>query len=183
MSSAPARLLAPRHGLSRYNEPTRRHDGPIQNDSRPIADEEKLAWVIASIEELQRAAGDGIPPVPSSGKRPGCKSPWLAGRQEVSTVFTMPFANSYEKDAHALLAQVLTKRPSVDVDVLARVGGAPMRRSRFIWNVHDFTQAPDECGNGVVSEAHPRSLASDSGWFPAHSATAPGTSARLQDFS
>lgn len=48
------------------------------------AEKEKLERVIASLEELQRAAGGGIPPQPSSGKRRGRKSMGAEERQEVS---------------------------------------------------------------------------------------------------
>jgi hypothetical protein len=37
------------------------------------AEKEKLERVIASLEELQRAAGGGIPPAPGSGKPRGRK--------------------------------------------------------------------------------------------------------------
>jgi hypothetical protein len=37
------------------------------------AEKEKLEQVIASLEEMQRAAGLGLPPAPSSGKRRGSK--------------------------------------------------------------------------------------------------------------
>jgi hypothetical protein len=48
------------------------------------AEKEKLERVIASLEELQRAAGGGIPPAPGSGKRRGRKSMGAEERQEVS---------------------------------------------------------------------------------------------------
>lgn len=48
------------------------------------AEKEKLERVIASLEELQRAAGGGIPPQPHSGKRRGRKSMGAEERQEVS---------------------------------------------------------------------------------------------------
>lgn len=48
------------------------------------AEKEKLERVIASLEELQRAAGGGIPPAPGSGKRRGRKSMGPDERQEVS---------------------------------------------------------------------------------------------------
>ena len=48
------------------------------------AEKEKLERVIASLEDLQRAAGGGIPPAPSSGKRRGRKSMGSEERQEVS---------------------------------------------------------------------------------------------------
>lgn len=48
------------------------------------AEKEKLERVIASLEELQRAAGGGIPPTPGSGKRRGRKSMGPDERQEVS---------------------------------------------------------------------------------------------------
>lgn len=47
------------------------------------AEKEKLERVIASLEELQRAAGGGIPPAPG-GKRRGRKSMGPDERQEVS---------------------------------------------------------------------------------------------------
>jgi hypothetical protein len=47
------------------------------------AEKEKLERVIASLEELQRAAGGGIPPSPA-GKRRGRKSMGPDERQEVS---------------------------------------------------------------------------------------------------
>jgi hypothetical protein len=47
------------------------------------AEKEKLERVIASLEELQRAAGGGIPPAPG-GKRRGRKSMGADERQEVS---------------------------------------------------------------------------------------------------
>ena len=48
------------------------------------AEKEKLERVIASLEELQRAAGGSVPPAPSSGKRRGRKSMNVDERQEVS---------------------------------------------------------------------------------------------------
>jgi hypothetical protein len=48
------------------------------------AEKEKLERVIASLEDLQRAAGGGIPPSPSSLKRRGRKSMGADERQEVS---------------------------------------------------------------------------------------------------
>lgn len=48
------------------------------------AEKEKLERVIASLEDLQRAAGGGIPPAPGSGKRRGRKSMGADERQEVS---------------------------------------------------------------------------------------------------
>jgi hypothetical protein len=48
------------------------------------AEKEKLERVIASLEDLQRAAGGGIPPTPGSGKRRGRKSMGQDERQEVS---------------------------------------------------------------------------------------------------
>jgi hypothetical protein len=48
------------------------------------AEKEKLERVIASLEELQRAAGGSVPPVPSSGRRRGRKSMNPDERQEVS---------------------------------------------------------------------------------------------------
>ncbi len=48
------------------------------------AEKEKLERVIASLEDLQRAAGGGIPPMPKSGKRRGRKSMNADERQEVS---------------------------------------------------------------------------------------------------
>jgi hypothetical protein len=48
------------------------------------AEKEKLERVIASLEDLQRAAGGGIPPSPGSGKRRGRKSMGQDERQEVS---------------------------------------------------------------------------------------------------
>jgi hypothetical protein len=48
------------------------------------AEKEKLERVIASLEELQRAAGGTVPPAPSSGKRRGRKSMNVDERQEVS---------------------------------------------------------------------------------------------------
>jgi hypothetical protein len=48
------------------------------------AEKEKLERVIASLEDLQRAAGGGIPPVPGAGKRRGRKSMGADERQEVS---------------------------------------------------------------------------------------------------
>ena len=48
------------------------------------AEKEKLERVIASLEDLQRAAGGGIPPTPKSGKRRGRKSMSKDERQEVS---------------------------------------------------------------------------------------------------
>ena len=48
------------------------------------AEKEKLERVIASLEELQRAAGGSIPPAPSSGRRRGRKSMNPDERQEVS---------------------------------------------------------------------------------------------------
>lgn len=48
------------------------------------AEKEKLERVIASLEDLQRAAGGGIPPAPKSEKRRGRKSMSADERQEVS---------------------------------------------------------------------------------------------------
>jgi hypothetical protein len=48
------------------------------------AEKEKLERVIASLEDLQRAAGGGIPPPPGRGKRRGRKSMGSDERQEVS---------------------------------------------------------------------------------------------------
>jgi hypothetical protein len=48
------------------------------------AEKEKLERVIASLEELQRAAGLAIPPAPGSGKRLGRKSMGPEERQKVS---------------------------------------------------------------------------------------------------
>ena len=48
------------------------------------AEKEKLERVIASLEELQRAAGGGVPSAPKSGKRRGRKSMSADERQEVS---------------------------------------------------------------------------------------------------
>jgi hypothetical protein len=48
------------------------------------AEKEKLERVIASLEDLQRAAGGGIPPSPGAGKRRGRKSMGSDERQEVS---------------------------------------------------------------------------------------------------
>jgi hypothetical protein len=48
------------------------------------AEKEKLERVIASLEDLQRAAGGGIPPSSGSGKRRGRKSMGAEERQEVS---------------------------------------------------------------------------------------------------
>ncbi|MGA7234915.1 MAG: hypothetical protein WBY44_04515 [Bryobacteraceae bacterium] len=48
------------------------------------AEKEKLERVIASLEDLQRAAGGGVPPAPGSGKRRGRKSMGAEERQEVS---------------------------------------------------------------------------------------------------
>ena len=48
------------------------------------AEKEKLERVIASLEDLQRAAGGGIPPAPGTGKRRGRKSMGPDERQEVS---------------------------------------------------------------------------------------------------
>jgi hypothetical protein len=46
------------------------------------AEKEKLEQVIASLEELQRAAGLAIPPAPGSGKRRGRKSMGSEEKQE-----------------------------------------------------------------------------------------------------
>jgi hypothetical protein len=48
------------------------------------AEKEKLERVIASLEELQCAAGLRIPPQPGAGKRRGRKSMGPEERQEVS---------------------------------------------------------------------------------------------------
>ena len=48
------------------------------------AEKEKLERVIASLEDLQLAAGGGIPPSPKSGKRRGRKSMSADEREEVS---------------------------------------------------------------------------------------------------
>jgi len=52
------------------------------NDLRD--EQHKLERVIASLEELQRAAGGQIPPVPKSSKRRGRKSMGADERQIVS---------------------------------------------------------------------------------------------------
>jgi hypothetical protein len=48
------------------------------------AEKEKLERVIASLEDLQRSGGGGIPPMPKSGKRRGRKSMSADEREEVS---------------------------------------------------------------------------------------------------
>ncbi len=48
------------------------------------AEKEKLERVIASLEDLQRAAGGGVPAMPKTGKRRGRKSMSADERQEVS---------------------------------------------------------------------------------------------------
>jgi hypothetical protein len=57
------------------------------------AEKEKLEGVIASLEELQRAAGLNLPPAPGSGKRRGRKSMSPDDRQEVSERMTRYWAN------------------------------------------------------------------------------------------
>ena len=57
------------------------------------AEKEKLERVIASLEDLQRAAGGGIPPMPKSGKRRGRKSMDAKERQEVSERMKKYWAN------------------------------------------------------------------------------------------
>jgi hypothetical protein len=47
-------------------------------------EKEKLELVIASLEELQRAAGLRVPPAPGSGQRRGRKSMSPEDRKEVS---------------------------------------------------------------------------------------------------
>jgi hypothetical protein len=56
------------------------------------AEKEKLERVIASLEELQRAAGLKVPPAPGSGKRRGRKSMSPSDRQEVSERMTKYWA-------------------------------------------------------------------------------------------
>jgi hypothetical protein len=48
------------------------------------SEKEKLERIIGSLEDLQRAAGGGIPPMPKSGKRRGRKSMSVDERQKVS---------------------------------------------------------------------------------------------------
>jgi len=48
------------------------------------AEKEKLERVIASLEELQRTAGGGVPVLPKAGKRRGRKSMSSKERREVS---------------------------------------------------------------------------------------------------
>ena len=48
------------------------------------AEKEKLERVIVSLEDLQRAAGGSVPPMPKIAKRRGRKSMNAAERQEVS---------------------------------------------------------------------------------------------------
>jgi hypothetical protein len=57
------------------------------------AEKEKLERVIASLEELQRAAGLSVPPAPGSGKRRGRKSMSPDDRQEVSERMTKYWAS------------------------------------------------------------------------------------------
>ena len=64
------------------------------------AEKEKLERVIASLEDLQRAAGGGIPPVPKPGKRRGRKSMSAGERQEVSARMKKYWA-SRRKTKHA----------------------------------------------------------------------------------
>jgi hypothetical protein len=54
---------------------------------------EKLKGAIASLEELQRAAGLSIPPSPGAGKRRGRKSMSPDDRQEVSERMRKYWAN------------------------------------------------------------------------------------------
>jgi len=57
------------------------------------AEKEKLERVIASLEDLQRAAGGGIPPVQRNGKRRGRKSMSADERQDVSARMKKYWAN------------------------------------------------------------------------------------------
>jgi hypothetical protein len=63
------------------------------------AEKEKLERVIASLEELQRAAGGSVPPAPSSGKRRGRKSMNVDERQEVSARMKKYWAARRKNDA------------------------------------------------------------------------------------
>ncbi len=63
------------------------------------AEKEKLERVIAPLEELQRAAGGGLPAAPKSGKRRGRKSMSPEERQEVSERMKRYWA-SRRKRAH-----------------------------------------------------------------------------------
>jgi hypothetical protein len=62
------------------------------------AEKEKLERVIPWLEELQRAAGFGIPPVPESGKRRGRKSLGPEERQEVSERMKKYWASRRKSD-------------------------------------------------------------------------------------
>jgi len=64
------------------------------------AEKEKLERVIASLEELQLAAGGGIPPKPKSGKPRGRKSMSAEERLEVSARMKKYWA-SRRKGKHA----------------------------------------------------------------------------------
>lgn len=64
------------------------------------AEKEKLERVIASLEDLQRAAGGGIPPVPKSGKRRGRKSMSADERLEVSARMKKYWASRRKGKAH-----------------------------------------------------------------------------------
>jgi hypothetical protein len=79
------------------------------------AEKEKLERVIASLEELQRAAGLRIPPAPTSGKRRGRKSMSPEDRQEVSERMKKHWAN------RAILRGTASK-PAADSQS-ARLGG------------------------------------------------------------
>jgi hypothetical protein len=65
------------------------------------AEKEKLERVIASLEDLQRAAGGGIPPAPGSGKRRGRKSMGSDERMEVSERMKKYWAGRRKPDENA----------------------------------------------------------------------------------
>jgi hypothetical protein len=65
------------------------------------AEKEKLERVIASLEDLQRAAGGGIPPMPKSGKRRGRKSMNADERLEVSARMKKYWASRREHKREA----------------------------------------------------------------------------------
>jgi hypothetical protein len=65
------------------------------------AEREKLERVIASLEDLQRAAGGNVPPLPKSEKRRGRKSMNADERRQVSARMKKYWASRRKgKNAH-----------------------------------------------------------------------------------
>lgn len=64
------------------------------------AEKAKLEQVIASLEELQRAADRGLHPSPEGGKRRGRKSMSTDERQEVSARMTKYWASRRQDKQH-----------------------------------------------------------------------------------